>query len=130
MLCARHKTRLHQVPRPEKQAGSERKRTVNSSGYQPTASMACQMTPPNTLIAWRPVVCPFHVPRGIASNRPRVCSCPGIGVKFGLSGGRIESIMVSAPPLVSWKYNHVPEAGSEEERLVEVLKNPRHWASS
>jgi hypothetical protein len=25
------------------------------------------------------------------------------GVKFGLDGGRIESIMVSAPPLIAWK---------------------------
>ena len=36
--------------------------------------------------------------------------------------------MVSAPPLVSWTYNHVPEAGSEEERLLQILKNPRDWA--
>ena len=27
------------------------------------------------------------------------------GVRFGLEGGRMESIMVSAPPLVAWKYD-------------------------
>jgi len=50
------------------------------------------------------------------------------GVKFGLDGGRVESIMVSAPPLIAWEYNVVPEAGSEEARLCEVLANPRDWA--
>ena len=49
------------------------------------------------------------------------------GVKFGLDGGRIESIMVSAPPLISWRYNVVPEAGSEEEKLVRVLQQPQTW---
>ncbi|KAL4859143.1 Oxygen-dependent coproporphyrinogen-III oxidase [Chlorella vulgaris] len=50
------------------------------------------------------------------------------GVKFGLDGGRIEAIMVSAPPLIAWRYNVQPEAGSEEERLVQVLSQPRDWA--
>lgn len=36
--------------------------------------------------------------------------------------------MVSAPPLIRWKYNHVPEPGSEEERLVGVLQKPQEWA--
>jgi coproporphyrinogen III oxidase len=49
------------------------------------------------------------------------------GVKFGLDGGRVESIMVSAPPLIAWKYNVVPEAGSEEEKLMQVLQKPREW---
>jgi len=49
------------------------------------------------------------------------------GVKFGLDGGRVESIMVSAPPRVRWDYNVAPEKGSREENLVEVLRNPRCW---
>ena len=49
------------------------------------------------------------------------------GIKFGLRGGRMESIMVSAPPRVRWKYNFVPAVGSEEEKLVRVLKEPREW---
>lgn len=49
------------------------------------------------------------------------------GVKFGLVGGRMESIMVSAPPLVAWKYNVVPEEGSREAELLQVLKEPRNW---
>lgn len=52
------------------------------------------------------------------------------GVKFGLSGGRLESIMVSAPPLIAWRYNVVPEAGSAEAKLVAVLQKPVDWASS
>ncbi|XP_024397147.1 uncharacterized protein [Physcomitrium patens] len=49
------------------------------------------------------------------------------GVKFGLDGGRIESIMVSAPPLVAWKYDVAPEPGSREAELVKILQNPRSW---
>ena len=50
------------------------------------------------------------------------------GVKFGLEGGRIESIMVSAPPLIAWKYNSIPEEGSKEEELLQLLSGPpREW---
>ena len=50
------------------------------------------------------------------------------GVKFGLEGGRIESIMVSAPPLIAWKYNVVPEPQSREAELLELLSSsPRAW---
>ncbi|CAM9796759.1 unnamed protein product [Discosporangium mesarthrocarpum] len=49
------------------------------------------------------------------------------GVRFGLTGGRVESIMVSAPPLVAWNYAREPAPGSEEERLLSVLREPREW---
>jgi coproporphyrinogen III oxidase len=104
------------------------------------------------------------------------------GIKFGLDGGRIESIMVSAPPLIAWcactharsshvhgshvcgrhvfgslpylalaraacdayargparrsdargvlwrrKYNVVPQPGSPEAAMQEVLRRPREW---
>ena len=49
------------------------------------------------------------------------------GVRFGLDGGRVESIMVSAPPRVRWDYDVAPEEGSEEARLVDVLRKPREW---
>ncbi|GLC34581.1 hypothetical protein PLESTB_001245800 [Pleodorina starrii] len=49
------------------------------------------------------------------------------GIKFGLDGGRIESIMVSAPPLIAWKYNVVPEPGSPEDVTLQVLRQPRSW---
>ena len=40
---------------------------------------------------------------------------------------RVEGVMVSAPPMIAYEYNHVIEKGSEEERLMEVLKMPREW---
>mmetsp|Transcript_35986 Transcript_35986/g.113844 ORF Transcript_35986/g.113844 Transcript_35986/m.113844 type:complete len:292 (-) Transcript_35986:908-1783(-) len=49
------------------------------------------------------------------------------GVRFGLDGGRVESIMVSAPPLIAWQYDAVPDEGTPEARTLEVLKSPREW---
>lgn len=50
------------------------------------------------------------------------------GTLFGLrTNGRIESILMSLPPHVQWHYNHQPDEGSEEAKLLEVLKNPKDW---
>ncbi|MCW5518207.1 oxygen-dependent coproporphyrinogen oxidase [Aureitalea sp. L0-47] len=50
------------------------------------------------------------------------------GTLFGLrTNGRIESILMSLPPHVQWRYDFQPEPGSEEEKLENVLKNPRNW---
>ncbi|WPK26665.1 hypothetical protein PUMCH_004024 [Australozyma saopauloensis] len=51
------------------------------------------------------------------------------GTQFGLltPGSRVESILMSLPATASWAYDHHPEPGSEEDKLVQVLKNPVDW---
>ena len=50
------------------------------------------------------------------------------GTLFGLqSNGRIESILMSMPPLVSWEYNYKIEKGSDEEKLYNIFLVPKKW---
>lgn len=51
------------------------------------------------------------------------------GTLFGLqSGGRTESILISLPPLVEWRYNWQPEPGSPEAKLYSDFLPLRDWA--
>ena len=50
------------------------------------------------------------------------------GTLFGLqSGGRTESILMSLPPLVRWRYDWKPAPGSPEAVLTERFLRPGDW---
>ncbi len=50
------------------------------------------------------------------------------GTLFGLqSDGRTESILMSLPPAVKWRYDWSPDPGSPEEELYTKFLKPRRW---
>jgi coproporphyrinogen III oxidase len=52
------------------------------------------------------------------------------GTLFGLqSGGRTESILMSLPPRVRWRYNWHPAPDSDETRLYRDFLRPRDWVA-
>lgn len=51
------------------------------------------------------------------------------GTKFGLytPNARYESILMSLPLTARWEYCHKIEPDSREEKLMNILRNPREW---
>lgn len=51
------------------------------------------------------------------------------GTKFGFvtPGARIESILMSLPLTARWEYMNIPQEGTKEYELWQVLKTPKDW---
>ncbi|MBD2096711.1 oxygen-dependent coproporphyrinogen oxidase [Trichocoleus sp. FACHB-591] len=51
------------------------------------------------------------------------------GVRFGLTSGIVntQSVLNCMPGEACWNYSDQPIHGSQEEKLLEVLRNPREW---
>ena len=53
------------------------------------------------------------------------------GTKFGLdTNGRIESILMSLPPLAGWHYNYQPPSDSKEALTLQYLKKGIDWSAA
>ena len=53
------------------------------------------------------------------------------GTLFGIqSKGRVESILMSMPPIVKWSYDWRPESGSEEEKLYTDFLIRKKWIAN
>ena len=66
-----------------------------------------------------------EVRRALCRIQPRARQ----GTSPGLKTNERESILMSLPPRVRCTYNKQVEEGSEEQQLIEVLKNPKSWVS-
>lgn len=87
--------------------------------YLPLAERRCQQPYGAAQRTWQEIRRGRYVEFNLLYDR---------GTVFGLeTKGRTESILMSLPPVVRWNYDARPAPGSEEARLVEVLRQPREW---
>jgi hypothetical protein len=70
---------------------------------------------------------PWGTLRTAGRSAGRVVAAVGSAGEREELARRTEAVLISCPPLVAWEYSHVPAAGSEEARLLAVLRNPKDW---
>ncbi len=87
--------------------------------YLPIAELHCNESFTETEQRWQQIRHGRYVEFNLVYDK---------GTLFGLeTSGRTESILMSLPTTARWEYDMQPDPGSEEDKLVHVLKNPREW---
>lgn len=88
--------------------------------YVPIVERRCQLPYTDAQKQWQQIRRGRYVEFNLVYDR---------GTRFGLrTAGRVESILMSLPLTARWEYGHEPEAGSQEARLLDVLREPTEWA--
>lgn len=88
-------------------------------GYQPIVQKRKDVTSTNEERQWQLLRRGRYAEFNLVQDR---------GTLFGLkTNGRVESILMSLPPLARWEYDYHPAPGSREDALQQILTKPVSW---